>query len=115
MQNTEKQERIAWLYKMLDKCGQMIAEDDEWGADRRYFNREYRSIMKELAKLEPEKWKDFKELQKPSERYDGLVSEFCKTHKCPKCGGEIKQTRSGSLCVKCCNCNSKYKLKTKKR
>lgn len=35
MTDEEKRKEISWLYQQLDKCGQMIAEDDEWGATRR--------------------------------------------------------------------------------
>jgi len=29
MTDEEKRKEIYWLYQQLDKCGQMIAEDDE--------------------------------------------------------------------------------------
>lgn len=29
MTDEEKRKEIHWLYQQLDKCGQMIAEDDE--------------------------------------------------------------------------------------
>lgn len=115
MTEEEKKKEISWLYHRLDMCGQLIAEDDEWGAARREYYREYSRIIKALAKLEPEKWKGLTMLRKPSEKYDSLVADFCKNHKCKKCGGELKQTRSGSLRVICTQCNSKYQLKKKRQ
>ncbi len=115
MTDEEKRKEIHWLYQQLDKCGQMIAEDDEWGATRRELNREYRRIVKALARLEPDKWRDLPMLRKPSEKYDTLVADFCTKHKCRKCGGDMRQSRSGSLRVVCLQCGAKYQLKTKKR
>lgn len=117
MTDEEKQKEIRWLYQQLDKCGQMIAEDDEWGATRRELNREYRRIVGALARLEPEKWRDLPMLQrqKPSEKYDQLVAEFCQKNRCRSCGGEMRQSRSGSLRIVCQQCGAKYQLKTRKR
>lgn len=113
MTDEEKQKEIRWLYHQLDRCGQMIAEDDEWGEARRDYNREYRRIIKALARLEPEKWREFRFTQKPSEKYDAKVAEFCQQHKCRKCGGQMKQSRRGSLRIVCQECGAKYQLKTK--
>ena len=87
MTDEEKRKEIHRLYQQLDKCGQMIAEDDEWGATRRELNREYRRIIKALARLEPDKWRDLPMMRKPSEKYDTLVADFCRDHKCPECKG----------------------------
>ena len=114
MTEEEKKKEIHWLYQQLDKCGQMIAEDDEWGATRRELNREYRRIVKALAKLEPEKWKDLPMFRKPSEKYDAQVADICERKPCPKCGGKCRQTRSGSLRIVCQQCGAKYQLKKKK-
>lgn len=112
MTEEQKKEEIRWLYHRLDLCGQLIAEDDEWGAARREYNREYRRIIKALRQLEPEKWKD---IPTESDRNNEKMAIFCKNNRCPQCGGEIKQTRSGSLRVVCLQCGRKYQLKKKKR
>lgn len=114
MTEEENRQEIRRLYQQLDKCGQMIADDDEWGATRRELNREYRRIVMALARLEPEKWKDLPMMRKPSEKYDAKVADFCREHKCRKCGGELHQSRSGSLRVVCQQCGAKYQLQTKK-
>jgi cupin superfamily acireductone dioxygenase involved in methionine salvage len=115
MTDEQKKQEIRWLYQQLDKLGQMIEDDDEWGATRRELNREYRRVVKALARLEPDKWKDILSLRKPSEKYDKLVADFCREHKCRKCGGDMRQSRSGSLRIVCKQCGAKYQLKTKKR
>lgn len=55
MTEEQKKEEISFLYRQLDTCGQLLAE---WDDDKppTYYNREYRRIMKRLAKLEPDKW-----------------------------------------------------------
>jgi len=115
MTEEEKQKEIRWLYHQLDKCGQMIAEDDEWGATRRELNREYRRIIKALARLEPEKWKDLPMCRKPSEKYDAQVADICNRKPCPRCGGKCRQTRSGSLRIVCTECGAKYQIKKSKQ
>ena len=54
MTEEQKKEEISFLYRQLDTCGQLLAE---WDDDKppTYYNREYRRIMKRLAKLEPDK------------------------------------------------------------
>ncbi len=112
LSDAQKKERIKFLYHQLDVCGQLIADDDEWGVERKRLNREYKNILKELAMLEPENW-NYPAFQKPSQKYDGLVADFCKENKCPKCNGELRQTKSGSLRVICNQCGIKYQLHRK--
>jgi DNA-directed RNA polymerase subunit RPC12/RpoP len=43
-----------------------------------------------------------------------MVQKFLATHHCPTCGGEFKQTRSGSFRIVCQQCGQKAQLKRKK-
>lgn len=115
MSEEQKAEHKKFLLFQLDKLGQMIAEDDEWGATRRELNREYRRICKALAKLDPETWKMPPGYRSSASKYNTPVANWCKEHKCQKCGGELKQTRSGSLRVLCLSCGTKYQLKTNRK
>lgn len=112
MAEEEKQREIDFLYRQLDKCGQILAE---WDEDKRptYYEREYRKIMHQLAKLEPENW-DYPYFKRDYTSRNENVAVWCKTHKCSKCGGELKQSRSGSLRVVCQSCNSKFQLIVKR-
>lgn len=113
MTEEQKKEEISFLYRQLDTCGQILAE---WDDDKppTYYNREYKRIMKRLEKLEPDKW-DFPCFQKRDyTKRNENIEKFCSEHQCPKCGGKIKQTRSGSLRVVCVECGTKFQVKTKK-
>lgn len=111
MTEEEKRAEIKRLYHQLDMCGQMIAEDDEWGAHRRELNKEYKRIVQALRRLEPEVWKVPSIFKSRSEMYDEKVVELCKEKRCLKCGGTLKQTRKGSLRVVCTSCGVKYQLR----
>ena len=102
--------QIKFLYGQLDKCGQILAEWDE-DKEPTYYRREYRRIINALRKLEPENW-DYPCFQKKdyTER-NKKVAEYCQKHPCPACGGERKQTRSGSFRIVCKNCGTKFQLK----
>lgn len=116
MTDEQKREQISFLYRQLDTCGQMIAEDDEWGAARREYNREYRRIINALRRLEPEKWKNYPVFrQHTAEGRNEMVQKFLSTHRCPKCGGEFKQTRSGSFRIVCQQCGQKAQLKRRNK
>ena len=106
----QKEEHLKFLYHQLDVCGQILAEWDDEHSDIEY-RREYRKILNEIVKLEPEKWKDFPVFQKKDYTKRNIaVAEYCKTHPCPECGGERKQNRSGSYRVVCTKCGKKYQL-----
>ena len=101
------------MYDMLDKCGQILAEwDDE--KPPTYYRREYRRICKALAKLEPEKWNYPAFQKKDYTKRNEAVADWCEKHSCPKCGGELNQSRSGSFRVVCKQCGAKFQLKTTK-
>ena len=111
MTQEEKDVQLKVLYNQLDACGQILAEWDEDRPPTKY-KQEYRRILKAIIKLDPESWKDCQIFQKKNNtKINTAVDKFCKEHVCPKCGGEIKQTRSGSLRVICKKCNAKYQLK----
>ena len=113
MTKEQKEEQLKILYHQLDVCGQILAEWDEEKPPT-YYRREYRKILNAIRRLEPENW-DYPCFKKDYTERNKKVEEFCKEHKCPKCGGSVKQTRSGSLRVICTQCNSKFQLKTKKK
>jgi excinuclease UvrABC ATPase subunit len=116
MTDKQKKEQITMLYGQLDKLGQLIAEDDEYGADRAYYNREYRRTVNALRKLEPEKWSCYPLFrQKTTEGRNEMVAKYLSEHRCPNCNGELKQTRSGAFRVVCQQCGKKWQLKRNKR
>jgi len=116
MTEEQKKEQINFLYRQLDKLGQMIAEDDEWGAARAEYNREYRRVINALRRLEPKKWNCYPAFrQQTTEGRNEMVAKWLSGHRCPKCGGEFKQTRSGTFRIICLQCGQKGQLKRSKR
>lgn len=106
----EKEVQLKILYHQLDVCGQILAEWDEDRPPTQY-KRDYRRILKAIIKLEPEEWKDYPAFQKKDyTKRNEAVAKYCKEHPCPQCGGERKQTRSGSYRVVCTKCGAKYQL-----
>lgn len=115
MTDEQKREQISFLYRQLDTCGQIIAETEP-GPERARYNREYRGIINALRRLEPEKWKDYPVFrQHTTEGRNEMVQKFLATHHCPKCGGEFKQTRSGSFRIVCQQCGQKAQLKRRNK
>lgn len=113
MTEEQKKEEIKRLYHQLDVCGQILAEWDEDKEPTEY-RREYKRIVKQLAKLEPENW-NFPYFKKTDySKRNEAVAKYCETHICNKCGGKCKQTRSGSLRIICLECGTKYQLSVKK-
>ena len=116
MTDEQKREQIHQLYRQLDTLGQLIADDDEYGASRAYYNREYRRVVNALRRLEPEKWKDYPVYrQHTTDGRNEMVQKWLAKNRCPKCGGEFKQTRSGSFRIVCQQCGQTGQLKRKKR
>lgn len=112
MTEKEKQDEIDRLYGLLDKCGQILAD---WDEEKRptYYEKEYRRIIRQLAKLEPENWPNFKVKRDYTQR-NKMIADWCQNNKCPACGGQLRQTRSGSLRVACEACGKKLQLLTRK-
>lgn len=88
--------------------GDGLHYEDPW------INKEYKRLQKILIP-ETQEEKDYKKKlrQKRTESINEQVAEKLKKDKC-KCGGELKQPRSGSKKVKCVECGSRYQYKSKK-
>lgn len=96
-----------FLHNQLIKLGDMMGDGLHYEPDGKWISKEYRRISKILfPEMFPKRDFSFR---------DNKVAEWCKSHKCDKCGDELKQTKSGALRVVCLNCKTKYQLKTQKR
>ncbi|MEA3295803.1 MAG: hypothetical protein U9Q27_01505 [Patescibacteria group bacterium] len=91
------------------KLGDLIAEDDEWGADRDYYNREYRRVAKILY---PEMYPVRK--RKPSQ-------QLINTLKPCNCGANgwawkrYAENKVGFCCKKCNESTGAYSTNAKAR
>lgn len=95
-----------YLSNQLIKLGDMMGDGMHHEPDGKWISAEYRKISKLLY---PEEFKE-KRRQK-SDKINERIAELLTTTKC-KCGGTLKQSRSGSRIIRCTEnlCNSQYKL-----
>ena len=91
------------LIKAVVGIGDMMGDGLHHEPDGKWIVREYNQTPKALG-MAPKR-------KNNSPAINQAVSEALKTTQCSKCGGELKQTRSGSFTVKCTLCKSKFKFK----
>ena len=90
------------LNKRLVHLGDLIGDGEHHEKGGGWISREYKKTLYSLyPEMRPKK--DF------SNR-DNAVSKWCEVNKCRVCGGELRQTRKGSLRVICKECNTKFQL-----
>jgi len=89
------------LHRQLIRLGDMMGDGMHLEPDGKWIEREYRQILKALGYIKR---------KKPNTK---LINEHMvrrvKEVKC-QCGGELKQTRSGSKRASCKDCGNKYQL-----
>lgn len=97
------QETKARLHKDLIKLGDMMGDGLHEEPDGKWIVREYRKTMRALGLMPTKPRKN--NSAAINERMKQRVKEVC----CEKCGGTLKQTRSGSKRA-VCECGIKYIL-----
>lgn len=95
------------LHAQLIKLGDMMGDGLHHEPDGKWISREYKKVAKALGYGQPR--------ANNSEKINEVMAEKVKTVKCPKCSGDLKQTRSGSFTVKCSSCGGKFKFKRGKK
>ena len=102
-----------FLWNQFCRLGEMIGEGEADESDGAWIRKQYRQTAIALGIAKPS---DFR---KPQENYNKQINDFMaerlKIAVCKKCGGKLKQTRSGSLRGKCEKCNLIYILGKRKR
>lgn len=93
------------LHNRLIKLGDMIGDGDH----EPWVEKEYRST---LHRLYPEIKQERRAAK--AAHTDKMMAELLTRKNCP-CGGQLVQTRKGTVSCKCVLCNKKYKAKTVKR
>ena len=95
--------------------GEMISDGLADEPDGAWIRKEYRQMAIALGIAKPS---DFRKPRKNhNKQINDFMAERLKIAVCKKCGGKLKQTRSGSLRGKCEKCNLIYvlgKIKRKK-
>jgi hypothetical protein len=90
--------------RQLIRLGDMMGDGEHHEPGGKWIAREYRKTMVALG-IVPKK-KRPNRTPKIDEQMQRRVSEV----KCGKCGGELKQTRSGSKRATCQGCDAKWQL-----
>lgn len=90
------------LHNQLIKLGDMMGDGLHHEPDGKWIEREYRKVCKALGiiKNRPPRTDEI------NERMVQRVADFS----CGKCGGVLKQTRSGSKRAICQSCGAKWQL-----
>lgn len=101
-----------FLWDQLCGLGEMIGDGLADEPDGAWIREKYRQTAITLGIAKPS---DFR---KPRENHNKQINDFMaerlKIAVCKKCGGKLKQTRSGSLRGKCDKCNVIYVLGKRK-
>lgn len=92
-----------YLHSQLCKLGEMMGDGLHEEPGGAWIAKEYRQVAKALG-YGPARANN-------SEAINQAVTEKLKSSSCPKCNGQFKQTRSGSLRVVCVECGAKYQFK----
>lgn len=104
-----------FLWNQFIKLGDMMGDGLHYEPDGKWITREYKKLSKILCPPTEEEKQIQKEQRKnKNAQIDSQIAEKLKVDKCPLCSGELTQSRSGSLIVKCIPCGKRFKYKTRK-
>lgn len=93
------------------RLGEWLGDGELSGQIKKDVEREYKKLAKKLC---PEiKEAESKRRKVKNKKRDELIKKKLWGYKC-SCEGELKQTRKGSLTLKCLGCGKRYKVKLKK-
>lgn len=97
-----------FLYHQLDGLGQLIADGEADEPGGKWIRQQYRQTAIALGIAKPS---DFRRPRKNhSKQINNFMAERVRAVKCRKCGGELMQSRKGSLIADCKSCGARYKL-----
>ena len=93
------------LHNQLVNLGDMMGDGLHHEPDGKWIEKEYSKIFNTLYP-EVKKERRIAQSKKTNEQMENLL----KLKKC-SCGGDLKQSRSGSIIAYCQTCNMRYKAK----
>lgn len=99
----------ARLHADLVRLGDMMGDGLHHEPDGRWITAAYRRVMRALGHTLPRR--------NNSDSINRSMSEFLAKTPCPKCGGTLKQNRSGSKRAGCAGCGALFQAghSTKKK
>lgn len=90
------------LYRQLIQLGDMMGDGLHYEPDGKWIPKEYKRVLKALGIIP-------KRRPSSTSQINDLMRERVAESKC-RCGGKVKQTRSGSMRAVCVECGNKYQL-----
>lgn len=95
----------SYLFRQLVRLGDMMGDGMHLESDGKWISKEYRRVAKALGYTMPSKKR-----ADNSGAINQRMDERVKQVPCGKCGGTLKQSRSGSMQAKCTSCEAKFQL-----
>ena len=93
------------LHRQLIRLGDMMGDGEHHEKGGAWISREYKATLKALGIL-PKRKRNPANTEAIVKRMSERVAVF----KCPKCGGDLKQTKKGSMRAACTACKAKFQL-----
>lgn len=100
------------LWDRFIRLGERIGDGDLDASERKWILPEYRRLMKQLVPGIKEQETEHRRLR--AINIDAQMVKKLAENDC-KCGGKLKQARSGSKVAYCEICNARYKAQTVKK
>lgn len=91
-----------YLHNQLIKLGDMMGDGLHHEPDGKWISKEYRRVAKALGYIP--------KVKRNTKVIDEKMKERVSDVPCSKCGGELKQTRSGSMRASCLGCGARFQL-----
>lgn len=99
------------LQRQFERLGEMIGDGLHLEPGGSWITKEYRKIMYALHPDIKDQQRELK--QRQNKILDEKMVELLSNHPC-KCGGNLKQTRSGAKTAKCEICGARYSCRRRK-
>ncbi|HBG71391.1 MAG: hypothetical protein A2W93_14160 [Bacteroidetes bacterium GWF2_43_63] len=100
-----------FLWDQFCRLGEMMGDGLHHEADGRWISKEYNRLAKILIP-EIKEAHSIQRKQRNANR-DEQMAKLIEKFKCRKCGGNLKQSRSGSKIMHCEACNARYTATSK--
>ena len=106
-----EEEKNKHLWDQFIRLGERIGDGDLDASESRWMNREYKKLSRILVPEINEAYKE--QIKAKALRINEQIKNLIAIKNC-KCGGSLRQSRSGSVICYCNKCDKRYKATSKK-
>lgn len=96
-------ETTAHLHSQLVKLGDMMGDGLHLEPGGKWIGRDYKKVAKALGYLTAQPRRNH------GPENDAFMAKALEATKCPRCGGQLAQSRAGSLTAVCGGCGAKLR------